>query len=485
MLVIRQTGLEDYMDRGSGRIKVLIMGPPKSGKTRSASFWPKPLLADCEEGRMSVADRAIPYAAIKSIADMKALLTLAEEESKRPKDQRRFETLIIDTLDAYQRIVTQEYLKANKKASMSGWQDWGHLDAEMTELVARLSGLSMNVVVNLHVKDTKVGGGDDGDGGILVKSPKLKGDLRDQIAAEFDLVGFMETGWEAVDGKRTLTRYIQWEPSPDKPILKDRSGQLPSKTPVTFTEEDYLGLLRPLEAAMEKLKAGVVVAEVATPEPVDPVLVTKGGPVGNVAKAATAKKTAASKPAATAAPKPATAAPSVPPVPPVTTPVPAAPVPLIEPKAIPVTQAEAVATVETVLGGEVVPEAAGVEAEAAGRNLAESAELTTPKAEPDVQTPVGTPEVASVPAPVADIPGNGIFSVACGQPRYTGGTVPEGLKSCGQELVLDMQEDRVTGCSSPQGQIPDLIQIAGLKTRAFLCNACFAAVMAAKEVARS
>jgi AAA domain len=359
-LTVRMTGLDDYLDGGSGRIKALILGPPGSGKTRSAGAgWPKPLLADCEEGRMSVADRAIPYAAIKSSADMKALLTLAEEESKRPKDQQRFQTLIIDTLDAYQRIVTQEYLRANKKASMSGWQDWGHLDAEMTELVARLSGISMNVVVNLHVKDTKVGGSDDGDGGILVKSPKLKGDLRDQIAAEFDLVGFMETGWEAVDGKRALSRYVQWEPSPDKPILKDRSGQLPSKTPVTFTEEDYLGLLRPLEAAMEKLKTGVAVAEVATPEPVDPVLVTKGGPVGNVAKAATAtaEKTAAPKPAATAAPKPATAAPSAPPVPPVTTPVPAATVPLIETKAVPVTAAEAVATVTEVLGRQLAKSA--------------------------------------------------------------------------------------------------------------------------------
>ena len=92
-----------------------------------------------------------------------------------------------------------------------------------------------------------------------------------------------------------------------------------------------------------------------------------------------------------------------------------------------------------------------------------------------MQTSVVTPEVPSVPAPAADIPGNGIFSVACGQPRYAGGTVPPGLNACGQELVLDMQEDRVTGCSSPEGQIPDLIQIAGLKTRAFMCNQCFAA----------
>ena len=489
MLQIKQTGLDDYMAGGTGRIKVLIMGPPGAGKTRSASFWPKPLLADCEDGRMSVADRAIPYAAIKSIADMKALLDLAEQESKRPKDQRRFETLIIDTLDAYQRIVTQEYLKEQKKSQMSGWQDWGYLDSEMVELAARLSGISMNVVCNLHVKGTKVGGSDDGDGGYLVQAPKLKGDFKDQVAAEFDLVGFMETGWEAVDGKRVLARYIQWEPSPDKPILKDRSGQLPSKTPVAFTEEDYLGLLRPLEAAQEKLKVGLLVAEVATPDLVDPVLVAKGGPVGNVAKAATAKKAAAPK-AATA---PATAAAaSVPPVPPVTTPVPAATVPVIEAKDAQVTEAEAVAAVETVLGGEVIPEpspegrvgatrqrsaeAASEAAEvlAAAEVAKNGAEALARIQEEAVTTPVATPEVASVPAPVADIPGNGIFSVACGQPRYAGGTVPPGLKACGQELVLDMQEDRVTGCSTPENQIPDLIQIAGLKTRAFLCNSCFA-----------
>mgnify|MGYP001794719073 CR=1 FL=1 len=48
------------------------------------------------------------------------------------------------------------------------------------------------------------------------------------------------------------------------------------------------------------------------------------------------------------------------------------------------------------------------------------------------------------------------------------------MKFCGQELVLDMQDDRVTGCKSPDGQIPDVIQIAGLKTRAFMCNACYA-----------
>jgi len=454
-LVIRTTGIEDYLEDGGGRIKVLIMGAPGSGKTRSSSGWPKPLLADCEDGRMSVADRRIPYAAIKSPADMKALLGMAEDEAKRPKDQRRFETLVVDTLDAYQRIVIQDYLKRNNKASMSGWQDWGHLDAEMNELVGRLNGLPMNVVVNLHVKDTKVGENDEGEGGYLVKSPKLKGDLRDQIAAEFDLVGFMESGWEAVDGKRALTRYIQWEPSPDKPILKDRSGQLPARTSVTFTDQDYLALLGPLQEAAKALVAGDVMQTLETEEPVEPVLVAKGGPVGTGAKAAPAKKAAASKKAAV--PVANGAVPSVPAV----APVPAVPVPLAEPVAVPVTEQEAVATVEQVLGGEVVPDAPEPETQSEG--------LPTDVSIPPIDVSPGA--VMEVEDPVMDDPKSSAV-ITCGSPRYEGGTTT--ATGCGVEMKLEIVDDRIINCISPDNQMPDLIQIAGLKTRAFLCNACFA-----------
>lgn len=461
-LVIRQTGIADYLEDGGGRIKVLIMGAPGSGKTRSSSAWPKPLLADCEDGRMSVADRRIPYAAIKSPADMKALLGMAEDEARRPKDQRRFETLVVDTLDAYQRIVIQDYLKRNNKASMSGWQDWGHLDAEMNELVGRLNGLPMNVVVNLHVKDTKVGENDEGEGGYLVKSPKLKGDLRDQIAAEFDLVGYMETGWEAVDGQRALTRYIQWEPSPDKPILKDRSGQLPARTPVTFTDQDYLGLLGPLQEAAKALVEGDVVQTLETEAPVEPVLVTKGGPVGTGAKAAPVKKTAAPKKAAAAPPTNGAVAPvpavaSVP-----VAPVPVAPVPLVEPVAVPVTEQEAVATVEQVLEGEAV------EPETQTEGLQTDVSISEP-----IDVSPGAPIDVS-PGAVMEVedPGSSSSVIVCGSPRYEGGTVS--VTGCGVEMKLEIVEDRIINCISPENQMPDLIQIAGLKTRAFLCNACFA-----------
>jgi hypothetical protein len=463
-LVIRTTGLEDYLDGGEGRIKALIMGSPGSGKTRSSSFWPKPLLADCEEGRMSVADRRIPYAAITSPADMKALLDMAEAEAKKPKDQRRFETLVVDTLDAYQRIVIQDYLRRAKKPSMSGWQDWGHLEAEMNELVSRLNGLPMNVVINLHVKDTKVGGDDDGDGGYLVKSPKLKGDLKDQIAAEFDLVGFMEAGWEAIDGKRALARYIQWEPSPDKPILKDRSGRLPKRTPVTFSERDYLGLLEPLRAAQQALTASSVVDTLETEEAVEPEPVAKGGPVGTgVAKTATAKKTAAKKAAA-----PATPVATPPATPPAAAPVPAARKP--EPHEDPVSEGQAVHNVRSILGGKVIDPETNEPVLEHTPGQPDSCPVCRPGR--CAMAPQDTPDGSQVLEFEAEAPAPTSLAIACGSPRAEGATpIAQG---CGTELLLEFTDDRVTGCTSPEGQMPDLIQIAGMKTRAFLCNPCYA-----------
>jgi len=42
-LIIRTTGVEEFLDAaGEAHVKALILGAPSAGKTRSASFWPKP-----------------------------------------------------------------------------------------------------------------------------------------------------------------------------------------------------------------------------------------------------------------------------------------------------------------------------------------------------------------------------------------------------------------------------------------------------------
>ena len=304
-LVIRTTGFEDYIGGDGGAfIKMLVLGAPGSGKTRSASFWPKPIYADCEKGRMSIADRKVPFAEVRSVGEMDELLRMLALECQKPLASRKYLTLVIDTVDSFQRTVIQERLRTEKKEALSGWADWGYLDAKMTQFIERLLNLQMNIIVNCHVKETAEG---DDDSRLLVTGPKLKGDLRDQIAAEFDLVGYLGTFWEAEDGERVLKRAIRWQPSPNHPILKDRSGRLPNFTDVDFTEQDYGRIFYEIigrDDFLDSLAPSEVLETLDVPNPAAPLGADiKGGQVATPAdlspvagKKAPAKKAAAAKP---------------------------------------------------------------------------------------------------------------------------------------------------------------------------------------------
>lgn len=513
-LVIRTTGIEDYLDGGNANIKALIMGQPGSGKTRSSAFWPKPILADCEQGRMAVADKAMPYAEITCTADMDALLRMLALECQKPVASRRFLTFVLDTLDAYQRLCIQERLNAEHKESLSGWADWGYLDGKMQQLVAKLQALPMNIVVNLHVKDKTVqidGGSDDDEATkITVIGPKLKGDLREQIAAEFDLVGYMGTYWEAVDGERQLLRGIQWWPDPTHPILKDRSGQLPRWTPVVFTEDDHGNLLGHLAGQLDNLAESTELQTLETDPVVThaPVPPTPGGPVTPVETPRKAAAPAAAPPAATpvaqvatpvaepvsvdtpdastATPQPATpAVASSPPTAVVTAPIAAAPPPVATkpvisgaegPPAVSAPIVAAVAPLEPEAPAEQPAEAAVTPEEgvaAAVEGLGAEVISEPPAAEPAptdapaVAAPVeqaGTVVAAAAPA-VEDR-----TTLVCGTPWLPEGETPDGfvpVPGCGK-TNLDEEPN------------PALVEIAQLKTRTNLCNACFSAHRAAK-----
>jgi hypothetical protein len=444
-LVVRTTGVEEYLDAsGQAHIKALILGEPSAGKTRSASFWPKPIFADCEKGRMSLADRKVPYVEITSTADMDAFLDMLDRECVKPVQDRKFQTAVIDTFDSYQRVVIQEILRAQKKDAMSGWQDWGALDAKMNTLVSRLHKLPMNIVVNSHIKRTQ-----DGSDGPLINEPKLKGDLREQISAEFDLVGHMATFWEAENGERVLKRAIKWHPEPNFPILKDRSGQLPKFTDVAFTESDYTQLFERMFLGdhFDSLTQGEAVDELplagddieaprpggplpaprkATPAPSPQEAAPKPEPAP---KKAVKRATKATSPAASATvPGPVTySTPDAPTKPPkATVPPPAA---VFEDPQQTLDAAHALVTDQ--LGGQVVSE--------------------EPPAEP---APVPTTATATPPAdPGATAsPSTG---VACGTAATSKPPVP--------------------GCGRNTDDIPeqDMVNIAVIRTKTYLCPDCF------------
>ena len=487
-VVLRTTGFSDYLDERS-HIKELILGAPGAGKTRSASFWPRPVFINCEGGEMAIADRKVPIFDITSPQDMQDVLRTVQLESM--KKDRRWDTVVVDTLDAYQRTVIQNYLKTNNKMAMSGWADWGYLDGVMAQLMNALQNLSMNVVVNLHVKESMEGDEEDGTKQ-RVYSPKLKGDLRDQITVDFDFVGFMSVDYVAVDGKRALKRSVKWMPEPRYPFLKDRSGQLPPITDIDFTDEDYGRLLAALLAGMDKLEDVEILETIGEAEPaaVAPVAAKVGGPIADASTVAAPRRTPAKAAVApVAAPVPETApavaetAPAVPlaavpPPAPVSVPVGVKPAPAGAPAgtaaATTVPPAEPIHDTTTSVVAQAEPAVSEEQAIAALQEglgaevLSAPDQVDAPAHEGDDAGQPGTEHVAVLEAketaaasPVAP-PGapKSLLDYNCGdQPPSLVGVYPAAA-GCGALL-------------SDTDATVDRLQITSLKARTLLCPACF------------
>jgi AAA domain len=298
-ILIKTTGFDQYLDssRGGSYIKALIMGEHGVGKTPSAACWPKPIIADCENGLASVAGKAIPYATIRTTDDMVAVLDYCRRDSLMAPENRKFNTLVIDTIDSYQRRIIQQRLRAEQKESMSGWQDWGWLDGKMTQLIEGILSLPMHVVVNMHVKDVDDG---DEDSRMLVKKARLKGDFKDSIFQDFDLIGLMESSYVAEKGERVQVRYIRWHSEPRFPSLRDRFNKLPDRTVVDFTDQDFWRIFNAITEGLDNIPETTTVEELPTAGdngtgPAAPDV--KGGPVEEpkLPRKAAAKKTPAKK----------------------------------------------------------------------------------------------------------------------------------------------------------------------------------------------
>lgn len=270
-LTIRTTGLEEYAPGGKARLKMMNIGGPGAGKTRMASFWPKPIWADCEGGLASVADRNVPYATIATSDDMLDFLAFLARESAKPDAQRQYLTVVIDTLDAFQRKVKDEWLQKNPSSqSFRGFEAWGYLDSKMQMLLTRLLNLDMNVIVNVHYKEKTI---KEGSGTEAAERQELmlqlSGDVKDSAFNDFDLVAWMGTFWVAGPEGREQRRGLTFNATPEKPFLKDRLHFTPKWFEVTFTDNDYAGLFSLLQARLEEIReeagqGGEVVGEIPT-----------------------------------------------------------------------------------------------------------------------------------------------------------------------------------------------------------------------------
>lgn len=229
----KRTGSTEY-----GRwMKVLLCGEPGSGKTLLSSTFPNPYYANAEGGLMSVADRRIPYAEIRTIEDLFEL----KGHLELPADVREaslgvpVDTIVIDTIDEIQRILIRERLAAEKISSLR-ISDFGWLGEQMQAILRSFRNLDMNVVFTCHVRDTK-----DDESGRMIYKPALQGAISGDIPGYVDLSLFLTSKTQTViqdnEAKQVPYRYLQTYPDSQHPWIKDRSGKLPETIEVDFTTD--------------------------------------------------------------------------------------------------------------------------------------------------------------------------------------------------------------------------------------------------------
>ena len=126
--------------------RVCLYGPEGIGKTSLAAKWPNPLYFDLESGTSFLdVDRVTPPTWNMLVADIMQAQTLNE-----------YQTIVVDTLDAAEKLCIQEVCRKNKKDSIEAF-GYGKGYTYVMEEFARLLGAldqcvdaGKNVVVVAH-----------------------------------------------------------------------------------------------------------------------------------------------------------------------------------------------------------------------------------------------------------------------------------------------------------------------------------------------
>ncbi len=231
------TGSEDY----SKTINQAVCGFAGSGKTIFASTAPAPFYVVFKEKPqiMSIADRYMPIAKVltqynldktKVITPVWDVLLKLVQWLESDKGSG-FETIVIDTGDELFKA-----MKATRKVMNMGKfpiGDWDWIAESYRGIMARILDMDKNVIVNFHLKNTQAG--EDGE---IVRELALQGQVKDEAAEWFDLVGVLDSWEEATDSGKVTRRGMLTKSTPTYPFVKDHSGKLPKVFPIS---DDFVG----------------------------------------------------------------------------------------------------------------------------------------------------------------------------------------------------------------------------------------------------
>lgn len=227
--LFRRTGGDDFPDR----LKCMISGSPKSGKTYLLGTVPNIVIADTEphaNNLQSVAHLNLPFVTINGSSDLQRLQFVLADDTMRAKaaeqlSMPKIEAVAIDTVDTLQQILKKERLKEVRHAEFQR-DDWGWLKDELSGILRAFTALPLHVFFIIHTKTMELGKGDDARTIVL---PALQGGLDEVIAGMvgYSLLSFRK---EAVrpDGSKYTKYWLRCEGDETYNYLGNRAaGRLP------------------------------------------------------------------------------------------------------------------------------------------------------------------------------------------------------------------------------------------------------------------
>jgi hypothetical protein len=127
------------------KLKILIYGPPGSGKTRAALTFPKAALIDAEGGTELYRGRpGVPSFHVldsKSVTDLERAIAFIEQDAGKT-----YETLIIDPISVFYDVQKAAAEQTSKSGAL-GYREWSQINTRMKRVYNSLTNLPVHVIV--------------------------------------------------------------------------------------------------------------------------------------------------------------------------------------------------------------------------------------------------------------------------------------------------------------------------------------------------
>lgn len=195
--------------------KLLLVGPPGSGKSCAAIGFPYPILALDFDNKMNSA--AMWYADDKTrlqnvdvrqlgkrlddsdpIAELNKIIK-DELVPQQKAGEMKYKTLVVDSMTTFSAAVLAHIVRTNPgikrvasaQGVQAGMQDFGILKREFAKLIPGLLSLPMNIVMTAHVKTDR-----SELTGEIIRSPVMDGSFSQELPIYFEEVYrvFMKDG---------------------------------------------------------------------------------------------------------------------------------------------------------------------------------------------------------------------------------------------------------------------------------------------------